>query len=264
MKKLLQTTFWEPVPAETLLAIKDLGFDGIRIDLGQLNDQTKIRELIDPVLEAGLWPLIIFSNTKQLVYIPDGLNVELLNEPDLSGPGPRTYLQLLDQVSSIAVRRSQQLWAGVISNLNQRGFTYLEALQPANWPAYVNVSIHHYPVKPWDPRQPHNGYQSRYHEYLKLKSIIGNRPYGVSEFGYHTAPERLYKWLPKKWSCNKRSITDEQALDNLRYEWAYWTIHGAQFACLYQLNDGPTNTTLDRYGIRDIYGGWKPQSKSVL
>ena len=44
----------------------------------------------------------------------------------------------------------------------------------------------------------------------------------------------------------------------MRQEWTFWRTQGAEFAVLYGINDGPTNTREDRYGIRTFNRTWKP------
>jgi hypothetical protein len=75
----------------------------------------------------------------------------------------------------------------------------------------------------------------------------------VSEFGYHSAFERGLT----------SPLSDEEVARCVIYEWEFWAAAGADFAVLYQLNDGPTTTALDRYGIRRLDGTLKPVAGTV-
>jgi hypothetical protein len=184
------------------------------------------------------------------------VNVELRNEPDLNGPAPDIYSKMVVTFAEVCERRGLYLWAGAVSNLNQRGLGYLATARPDRWPANVNISVHRYPHgdTPWTP---HPGYSSRVHEVDTLRMIIGARRWGVSEFGYHTA-NRATRW--ERWFGIKRQWTDVQVAEYVRWEWDFWQDEGAAGAALYQLNDGPTAAAIDRYGIRDIHGAWKPSA----
>lgn len=255
MRRLLQAVFNEPIPRQTMKEIAALGFDGIRIDAQQIETATAMAALLDPALEAGLWPLVIVLDGRACAWLPRGTAVELRNEPDLEGPSPQGYRQLLFGMREVADHFGLELWGGGISNLIDRGFDYLRVIADA---LPDHVSVHWYPHRPWLQGAGHEG-RTRADEIAVLRSIVGDRTIGVSEFGFHTAPVCHGWW----WWRRCRSLSDSDATAAIRAEFAFWQEHGAAFATLYQLNDGPGTGPLDRYGIRAVDGAWKPQADAA-
>lgn len=240
----LQTHFGARVDMETLEAVHSFGYRMARIDAQHADIPTTLAMIVDTEA-AGMAPLIIVRDGDQLVNLPEGLDYELLNEPDINGPTAKVYAGIVERAAKIALDRHQRLWVGVVSNLNQRGFDYLTAL--GKLPESVNVSVHRYGDNTFDT--PHTGYASRAAEVKKLLSIIGTHPYGVSEFGYPT---------------DSQGISVEQAAENIKKEFTFWEDQNASFAILYQLNDGPTDDRGDHYGIRYYSGVWKPAARVLV
>jgi hypothetical protein len=245
----LQAGFGEPLGATTLLNLSALGVDGVRLDCQTLL-ATPTQQLVKEARAFNLIPLPIISRPSQLEVLPPGTNVEFLNEPDLNGPDPESYRLRLMELVPAAEKAGVRLWAGSVSNLNARGLGYLAATRPDTWPASVHVTVHRYQTGA-NHLSPHACCRSRGGEVINLRRIIGARPFGVSEFGYHTA--RRWRWgiIPVRFS-------DAQVADMVAWEWKFWEGHAARFAVLYQLNDGPTTAAIDRFGIRRTDGTWKP------
>lgn len=255
MRHLLQAVFNAPISSEVCHQIRACGFDGVRIDAQQITTAAAMRALLDPVLAADLWPLVVVQDGRACAWLPAGTAIELRNEPDLEGPSPDLYRHLLLGMQEVATAFRLELWGGAVSNLNDRGFRYLRAIADALPP---RVTVHRYPPDPWRPSAGHDG-RTRQQEVDTLRSIIGDREWGVSEFGYHTARICRGWWIFR--TCHQ--LTDAQAAQSIRGEFAWWQAQGAAFATLYQLNDGPTATALDRYGIRTVEGDWKLQAETV-
>jgi len=255
MRRLLQAVFNEPIPIALCHEIRDLGFDGVRIDAQRVQSAEEMQALIAPVLAAGLWPLVVVLDGRACAWLPTGTAIELRNEPDLEGPSPAAYRSLLLGVRDVAEAYGLELWGGSISNLNDRGFHYLRAIADA---LPERVTVHWYPPKPWLRTAGHDG-RTRAEEIQALTSIIGDRTFGVSEFGFHTAEICSGRLCFRQ--C--RRLTDAQATAAIRDELAYWAQQGAAFATLYQLHDGPTTTSEDRFGIRTVTGDWKPQADAI-
>ena len=250
MRRLLHAIFNEPIPLDVCVQIREHGFDGVRIDAQQIETVEAMAAVLVPVLAADLWPLVIVSDGRTCAWLPRGTAIELRNEPDLEGPDPVRYRQLLLGMREIEAHFGLELWAPAISNLVDRGFHYLRAIRD-DLPD--RVSIHWYPHRPWLPTQGHEG-RTREEEVALLRQIIGDRVFGVSEVGYHTAPVCAGWWVFRR--C--RRITDAYAAQAIDAEYDFWEAQGAQFVTRYQLNDGPTDTPLDRYGLRTVDGHWKP------
>jgi hypothetical protein len=247
----VQTHFDALVGRDTLNALKSFRFSIARID-AQASDLPTTLAMIDEAEAAGLRPLVIVRDGVQLEQLPDGIDVELKNEPDLNGPTPAVYAQFVSEAAKIAHRGRQTLWVGAVSNLNRRGLEYLKNL--GELPADVGVSVHRYGDGTFE--NPHDGFPSRDAEVAALRAIIGDRPFGVSEFGY---PKHRYGWGPFS-----GQITPEHAALFIRQEIAFWRRHGAAWSIVYQLNDGPTDSRADRYGIRAFDGTWRPAARVLM
>ena len=96
----------------------------------------------------------------------------------------------------------------------------------------------------------HDRFATRETEVAQLRALIGNRPFGVSEFGY---PTNRHGWGPFT-----SQITPDQAAILIRAEIAFWARVGARWSVIFQLNDGPTEMRENRFGIRAFDGTWKP------
>jgi hypothetical protein len=80
---------------------------------------------------------------------------------------------------------------------------------------------------------------------------VGPRAVVCTEFGYHTAPARPL------------TLTDEDVADAVEYDLGFYQARNVQLVCLYQLNDGPGDSYLDKYGVRRLDGTWKPVADRV-
>jgi len=234
VKYYLQAGFGEPIGAEANELVRSLGFDGVRVGAPR-NATFSMRAILQEVAQAGLEPLVVVSTLDEALSVPAGIDVEYLNEPDLTATPPDVYAR-----AALAIQQHRgRCWAGAISNLNGRGLAYLDRVLAAA-PALERVSVHRYPRPGGNVHRAHEGFGSRESEVAALRRLIGDRLFGVSEFGYHTGKDAWWR----------RRLTDYQVAERVEWEWRFWRRMGAAFATLYQINDGPTNTRLDRYGIR--------------
>ena len=252
----LQTHFNEqtPMPVVVLDALHEKGVELVRMDCQRL-PAADITTQVTDVLLAGLIPFVVITHPEQLRALPAGVYAELRNEPDLNGPDPATYKKMLVESATMANDQGVTLCAPGVSNFHPRGFSFLQAILPL--PAGVVCSIHRYPKTGATWSTPRNGYRSREDEISHLRRVIGwETRFGVSEFGYHTAPEKTGWWI----FTRTRQRSDEQAAWDIQHEFEFLSSQGAEFAVLYQLNDGSTNTPIDRFGIRTA-AGWKRQAE---
>jgi hypothetical protein len=271
----LQAIFHAESIGHALIAeLQERGVEGIRADCQKLADGRtlisahQVDAITREVRAAGLHCLTTVYTADQCAFLRSGDHVEFRGEPDIGHPGnyadtqpipPAEYRRLLFEFHAAVAGRGIQVWAPAIANLNTRGLEWLAAADPASWPADINVTLHSYPHGE-TPTVPHPGFRSRDHEVEVFRRIIGRRPFIVSEFGYHTAPRvtRRILGIP----VQRRRWTDDQVAEYVDFEWRFWDGHGATGAVLYQLNDGPSDTTLDRYGIRRVDGTWKPVART--
>lgn len=253
MLKGLQTFSWQD-PA-LLADLKARGVDLVRLDLQRVADPGLYLEWIAQAQEAGLKPLCIVSDWKQIHGLPPGLLIELRNEVNLEGPDPPAYALLLKHAADWADRGGHTLYAPAISNLDRKGLAYLRALGPL--PTNVHASVHYYAHG--YARDPHPGFASRDAEVAALKAIIGDRPFAVTETGYHVAAQPRYTDWRKNIPGLTVRWTEGQIAAFVAEDFAFWEHHGAEFVVIYQLADGESDTPIDRYGIRGKYadnGQW--------
>lgn len=252
----LQVGFGAPIGHE-LHALAELGVDSVRVDLTQA--QVPEADLVAEFDQAPVWPLFIIR-PEQIELVPDGCEAELMNEPDLKGWTPERYAGMAATVLRRAAVKGVTLWCGCISNTYSRKQQWLAAMLRAV-PEITHVSIHRYPPKANNAHFGHDGFRNRDDETQALMRVIGDRPYIVSEFGYHTAKFR-YGW----WWWQKRRLSDADVAEYVAHDWGYWERWGADAAYLYQINDGPGDSAGDRYGIRynTRGGGWKPVAQTFM
>ena len=234
MKFYLQTGFGEPIGAPANDFVRLCAFDGCRIGGSPSVSDAQLTACIQEVEDADLAPLVIVWSLREALAVPAGVDVEFMNEPDLTAISPEEYA-----AEAMAIQEARGwVWAGSISNLNDHGFDYLRRMLAAA-PGLRRISIHRYP-RNLDVNAPQSGFPSREAEIVALRRLIGDREWGVSEFGYHTGREHWWR----------RRLTDYQVAERVEWEWRFWRRMGATFATLYQINDGPTAVWYDRYGIR--------------
>jgi hypothetical protein len=218
--------------------IRAHGFSIVRIDL-QRDGGSLVADRINTIQRAGLKPLVILRETWALDYVPEGVDVELGNEPDLEHEGwtVDSYRERCEEF--IAHDRGRhRLWFGAVSNLNDRGFNFLSELPWDSWGPDINCSVHRYP----EASGPVLGHDrlTRDEEIERLTAIVGERPLGLSEIGYAA------EWTETEQSCH--------------YAWEreFFTLHGFAFAVAYQIGSSETDT----YGFRRDDGTWKPCTKA--
>ena len=248
----LQCGFGDALGAETLTAVRDQGFTIVRVDL-QKADQAKTTQLAQEVNDAGLQPLCIVRRAEQMSVLPAGALVELGNEPDLAHFGwtVESYLAEARRCVPIALASGQRLYLGVVSNLNKRGFKFLEQLPWQEWPEQICCSVHRYP----DGRLPtnaHSGCKSREHEVAKLRAIVGHRPLAVTEVGYHDGPGG-WNW--------------GQVAEHMAWERRFFSEQGFEVVVAFQINDGEKldPSTEAHFGFRRHPSGeWKPVAQAFV
>lgn len=215
------------VDPQVLRDLKSFGYTVARMDLQRV-DNSSAQWLIQTVKQAGLRPLAIVRDAGQMLSLPDDIDFELRNEPDLEGPDPQTYRGLMVDIARVADGR--RVWVGAISNFNDRGFKYLRAI--GEIPPGVGVSMHNYGDGEFAPTE---------RKYAYFIDIVGQRPFVITEFGYPTA-----------------DIPELESASLIKREFEWWAQHGAHFAVVYQLNDGHRSN--ETYGLRRVDGSWKPSA----
>lgn len=271
----LQTHFDGRIDLDTLRQVRAFGFRMARID-AQHSSIELLLEMVADAQACDLQPLVVVSSLEQIAALPAGTNVEWLNEVNigLGRPAPMhpdEYNVGFREAADVAHQHGVTLWGPVIANLNVEGLKFLEALLPL--PEHVCISVHRYPANDLlgNPAAlaPHKRFASRDAEVEKLKSLIGDRRFGISETGFPTSHYMDYSVIADAAAAViadrgildtlgiQKRITEEMAADAIRTDLDFWRRHGAEFVIVYQLTDGPTLESIDQYGIRALGGRWK-------
>lgn len=242
------------------------GLQVMRVKAGSNADRT--RRILAQVTSRGWHPLVLVTAVSQLEGIPSDvrLDVEVQNEPDIGTDNngvpmaPSAYAAMVFEVKAWAnARRAAgqaiRVWAGAVSNLHARGFSFLRAAIPL-LPDGVGISAHWYAPAGTDMRAGHD-HLSRQQEVDTLKALAGDRPWAITESGWHTAQQSKGWWIFKR----RWRWTDAQVAACVAVETEFWRAQGASLFVLYQLNDGLNDTPLERYGVRRVDGSWKPVSQ---
>lgn len=249
----LQAGFGEPLGTPLLMALADRGVALLRLDLQTVLDPARAALLVAEVQTVGLRPLLIIR-PEQAGWLPiaPALDVEILNEPDLAGWSPSGYANVVTSAVRV-LAPEHRIWAGSLSNCSKRSLGWLAQVLP-QLPACVGVTVHRYPKNGGRPSDGQEGFKNRLDELAAVRRIVGARPWGCTEFGYHTGPQQTGWWLwRKRWRW-----TEEQVAGFTAMEWQFWEQAGAAFAVWYQLNDGRTSDPVDLFGLRRLDGSWKP------
>jgi hypothetical protein len=252
MKLGLQVCFGDLIGAGLLSELRAMGCQIIRIDTQRSVDLAHIAAMAREVTDAGMEPCTIINDAALLAAIPDGQIVEFGNEPDLGAqfgwPDAAEYIRQAREAATLDAGR-HRLFIGVISNLNTRGFRFLESMEWASIPAHVGCAFHRYPdgdsPQPATPSRERRfrGPDHRDREVAELRRIVGDRPLILSEVGYHTA----------------NGLSEDQQAAHMVWERAFWARHGIEIAVAYQINSGPDPREVQhQYGFRRIDGSWRP------
>jgi hypothetical protein len=185
----------------------------------------------------------------------DDYALEIGNEPDIAVDGyanhPEDFAEAVRacHFAARAARFEGAIISGGISNLNTRGLRYLRRMVESGALPEDDLVIgfHRYPEAGRGPLAPHDGFDSRADEFETLLTITDARPLACTEFGYHTADV----------------LSDQGVAASVLWDLGFYEARGVSTAVVYQLNDGPGETWMDRYGVRRLDGSWKPVAEAV-
>src|SRR5262245_38504354 len=279
--------FGEPIAGEFPFFQK-IGVAAVRQDLFAHGETAPIEALVAEFSNRPMRAVFMLAGGK--MQIPDGSNriephvlaararrvveaaravglerysLEVGNEPDIAHDGyasrPQDFAEAIRQVHAVVrpLGFDGDLVTGGISNLNARGLAYLEAmLATGAVPSDVVIGFHRYPETGRDANTPHKGFASREDEFRALKRIGVNRRFACTEFGYHTAEDRVGAF-------GRRRRTDADVADSIRWDLDFFGQRDVLVAVLYQLNDGSRDAAEERYGIRRVDGTLKPVAEML-
>lgn len=230
--------------------------------LGGGTNRTAAGARIDPHVFASLGARVV--RVAQDLGV-SRLLIEVGNEPDIGHPDyarrPRDFTAAVAQTHA-AVRQagfSGTVVSGGVSNLSRERLAYLEQVVAGGLPPDVVIGFHRYP-RGLGPERPHPGFGSRDDEWARLRQIAGPRAVACTEFGHHTARRRQGRLGVLR---RRRRLSDDDVADDILYDLRFFRDHGCLLSAVYQLNDGPTDTDIDRYGIRRADGSPKPAVAAI-
>jgi hypothetical protein len=223
---------------EWLAGLRSRGWEVIRQDAQYLSVD-KIAPIVRELQDAGFRPVLIMT-AAQTPYMPRGIDVNMLDAPDPTPGGMEPWLRVSPEAYAAAINaampharaRDLRVWAG---------FVHIGEAQPMNWfrrvfpllDPDVRICVNRYPPGgASDFNASHLGGRER--EMRAFKSVIGDRPWCVSEVGWHQGP--LKHWYQRAFGGHYH-LTDAQIADLARQEAAYWRRHGADMMCWYQVQD---------------------------
>jgi hypothetical protein len=213
------------------------GSTGHRLEPYELATMT--HEVVHRALQAGLTDYAL----------------EIGNEPDIAVKGyaerPEAFAEAVRSChfAARAAGFRGSIISGGVSNLNTRGLRYLRRMVESGALPEDDLTIgfHRYPEAGRGPWAPHQGFDSRADEFDTLVGLTDARPLACTEFGYHTADV----------------LSDEGVAASVLWDLGFYESRGVELAVVYQLNDGPGATWMDRYGVRRLDGTWKPVAEAV-
>lgn len=204
---------------------------------------------------------------------PQGI-IEVGNEPDLAIREWAEHPRALGAAFIDAYQAIQEVAPGMkvltpsVSNLNERGTTYLQEMFKTAIPSGAGAAFHRYPNGDgsWRPsaRAPHEGFASRQEEVMTLQEAVGfGRDLWLTETGFREGPYEEKKFLGLK--KEKHWIREQDVAELVRQDMEFWLrVAQLQTYTYYGLNDGPDrDNPEDSYGIRHFEEPWDGPWKKV-
>ena len=270
-----------PVEPDLLVELKRQGREVVRFDTmpsARLNRPASTPEqmaiFVQRAHDAALMPVLLCL-ASQMPVVPEGCDVEVRAFEDTSQGGAEPNFDKVHPAAQQAqeinrwmpVARARHLRVRTLAG-NTDGAAlrwlreHLAVLDPD-----VGVSLHPYPLgsaRAWYDRSA---------EIAAAKAVIGNRPWCVGEWGWTQGPipDPPRSWLQHflalfGWKMPTHTHpSDEHIASRVRLDFEMWRQAGADFACQYQIVDGPPcpqhpkmpATIGEGYGIRRQDGSWK-------
>jgi hypothetical protein len=215
----------------------------------------------DPIPQQAVYAQA-FDFAKELQRIDWAPQVEIGNEPDITdgfSKDPATFAGYVRRVWEEIVIANPALehrcYMGGVSNLRKKaGHKYLTRLLQHADLAEDKIMTAFHPYRPeYEPWAEFGGWSRINDAVWELRQVWGERQFGVTEIGWHTATQKRGLLGRHEWQW-----TDEQVAEFYQWERNFWQSEGAQCFVWYQLNDGPDDTSEHKFGIRYLDETYKP------
>lgn len=184
--------------------------------------------------------------------------LELGNEPKIHGYRPRHYAAYCEDQIRAALECGlplNRICVGSIPNCETETLRWLDGVcallnaRSIDPNRELLVSFHRYAriaLGRQTPSIPHQWHATKVDEFASLIMAAGGRQVVCTEFGFDSGV--------RTFAGHDVSMTLERQAQCCRDELDWMTMNGVAFAVWYQINDGPTNTFIDRYGLRTADG----------
>jgi hypothetical protein len=180
--------------------------------------------------------------------------VELGNEIDLTDAKPEAFGDFV--IAGYHALRTfgwtGDIIMGGISRVRPDTLKWLKkAIQEINsWmPTDLIIGIHRYSINN-DALIPQDGYVDRIEECAAILKVADGNPIAITEYGY--------PYLDGSTDADMTKI-----LRSIDTDAVYWRALGAKYVFWYQWTDGPSNTPIDRFGLKTISGEYRPTLKKI-
>jgi len=182
--------------------------------------------------------------------------VEVINEPDLFGfPGePEKAGVLFNGIHEILrfYLKEIVILSPSVSNMHQNGFTYFRRMRNRmeTWRNF-DIAWHRYPPGR-HATTPHKGFENREREVEAIKELL-DKPIWITETG-RSQVLRKKKSFPFCFMMEEILLSEGEQTAFAKDEYSFWKGMGVEAVNWYQINDGPNDQVLDRFGIRRFDG----------
>ena len=278
MLKLLNAGFGDPL-GDAHVQIAELGFGGVRTDVKL--DIENIKTIIDEQEKYNATSIILFNGghmdwspeetvdavTAAARYIKDrnyfqrhNIFFEIGNEPDIArdfykNDPEKTNDMFWECYQAVKLIRSDigMITPGV-SNLNERGFDYLEEFLDHSIPAGAIVGFHRYPAGK-DYTTPHKGFDSRKEEMDELVGLARDNKIFCTEAGMTQGPHYTKRNFPLCFLKKKEYVRPQYQYEAYKADQQINEAYDSVGLVWYQYNDGPNkNNDQDNFGVRYVDG----------
>lgn len=236
-----------PTLTRGLCARYEGGDDGSPVNLGVIRVAVKSADQLKQALASGAKIIALVETLDRDVVTSIGnvikenpanlLGIELGNEIDLTSATISDFTTFIlteaDYLRSIGFKGD--IITGGISRVRPGTLNWLKQVL-SDLPSELLVGIHRYSINN-NAAIPQDGYVNRDEECNAIIEAVGGRQIAITEFGY-----------PLLDGYSEPSY--RQSRESIKVDLDYFSRMGVKYAIFYQWLCGPTNTPIDRFGLK--------------